>query len=44
MALNKMKIGKAPGPSDVSLEYIAASMEIAMHAMFDKCQRVLDGY
>ena len=36
--LNEMKTGKAPGPSDVSLELIAASREVGIHVMADMCQ------
>ena len=31
--LNDMKTGKAPGPSDVSLELIAASRGVVIHVM-----------
>ena len=35
--LNELKTGKAPGPSDVSLEWIVASGEIGIHAIADLC-------
>ena len=43
-ALNKMKTGKGPGPSDVSLDLIAASRGIGIQVMADICQKVLDGF
>ena len=42
-ALNEMKTGKSPGPSDVSLELIAASAGAGIQVMAEICQRVLDG-
>ena len=37
-ALNKMKTGKAHGPSDVSLELIAASGRVGIQVMAEICQ------
>ena len=42
-AMQKMKSGKATGPSDVSVEMIVASGEIGVKVMMELCQRVLDG-
>ena len=42
-ALNKMKTGKAPGPSDISSEWIAASGGVGILVMAEICQKVLDG-
>ena len=39
-----MKTGKAPGPSEVSLELIAASWEVGIQVMAEPCHRVLDGF
>ena len=36
-----MKIGIAPGTSDVSLELIAASLEVEIKVMAEICQKVL---
>ena len=41
-AMQKMKSGKASGPSEVSVEMIAASGEIRMKVMRELCQRVLN--
>ena len=41
-ALHKMKTGKAPGPSDVSLELIAVSREVGILVMTEMCKKVLD--
>ena len=38
-----MKAGKAAGPSEVSVEMIAASGEIGIGVMVELCQGVLDG-
>ena len=43
-ALNEMKTGKAPGPSEVSLELIAASRGVGIQVMAEICQKVLDGF
>ena len=43
-ALSEMKIEKAPGPSEVSLELIAASGGVWIQVMAEICQRVLDGF
>ena len=44
-ALNEMKAGKAPGPSVVSLELIAASGGVGIQMMnIYICQKVLDGF
>ena len=42
--LNEMKTGKAPGPSEVSLELIASSGGVGIKVMAEICQRVLDGF
>ena len=42
-ALGKMKAGKAAGPSEVSVEMIAASGGIGIDVMMELCQSVLDG-
>ena len=42
-AMQKMKSGKATGPSEVSVEMIVASGEIRVKVMMELCQRVLDG-
>ena len=41
-ALNEMNTGKDPGPSEVSLELIAASGAVRIHVMTEICQKVLD--
>ena len=43
-ALDEMKTGKAPGPSEVSLELIAASGGVVIQVMAEICQKVLDGF
>ena len=43
-ALNKMKSGKAPGPSEASLGLIAVSRGGRIHVMAEVCQKVLDGF
>ena len=43
-ALNGMKTGKAPGPSEVSLELIAASGVVGILVMAEIYQKVLDGF
>ena len=43
-ALNEMKTRKAPGPSEVSLELIAASRGVGIQVMAEICQYVLDGF
>ena len=42
-AMQKMKSGKATGPSEVSVERIVASGKIEIKVMMEVCQRVLDG-
>ena len=42
-AIREMKVGKAVGPSEVSVEMIAVSEEIAIGVMVELCQGVLDG-
>ena len=37
-----MMAGRAPGPSEVSLELIAASGEVGIQVMAEICQKVLD--
>ena len=41
-AIREMKVGKAAGPSEVSIEMIAASGEIGIGVMVELCQGVLD--
>ena len=43
-ASNEMKTGKAPGPSVVSLELIAASGGVGIQVMAETCQKVIDGF
>ena len=43
-ALNEMKTGRLPGPSEVSLELIAASGGVGIQVMTVICQAVLDGF
>ena len=42
-AMGKMKVGKATGPAEVSVEMIAASGEIRIGVMLELCQGVLGG-
>ena len=42
-AMQEIKLGKATGPSQVSVEMIAASGEIGVTVIMEPCQRVLDG-
>ena len=42
-AIREMKVGKAAGPAEVSIEMIAASGEIRIGVMVELCQGVLDG-
>ena len=42
-AIRKMKVGKAVGPSEVSVKMIAMSGEIGIVVMVELCQGVLDG-
>ena len=42
-AMQKMKLGKATGPSEVSVETIVSSNEIGVKVMMELCQHVLDG-
>ena len=42
--LIEMKTGKAPGPSEVSLELIAASWGVGFQVMAEKCPKVLHGF
>ena len=42
-AMQRMKSGKATGPSEVSVEMIVASGEIGVKVMMELCQRVMDG-
>ena len=39
-----MKTGKVPGPSEISLELIAASGGVGIQVMAEICQKVLDGF
>ena len=41
--MGEMKVGKAAGPSEASVEMIAASGEIGIGVMVELCQGVLDG-
>ena len=42
-AMQKMKSGKATGPSEVNVKMIVASGEIEVKVMMELCQRVLYG-
>ena len=42
-AMNKMKLGKAAGPSEVNMDMIIASGKFGVGAIKKLCQRVLDG-
>ena len=42
-AVNKMKVGKAAGPSEVNMNMIIASGKFGVGVMKKLCQRVLDG-
>ena len=42
-AMQKLKSGKATGPSEVSVEMIVASGEIGVKVMMELCQHILDG-
>ena len=42
-AIQSMKLGKATGTSEVSVEMIVASGEIGVKVMMELCQHVLDG-
>ena len=42
-AMNKMKLGKAAGPSEVNMDMIIASGTFGVGVMKKLCQRVLDG-
>ena len=41
--MNKMKLGKAAGPSEVNMDIIIASEKFGVGVMKKLCQRVLDG-
>ena len=41
--MQKMKLGKATGPSEVSVEMMVASDEIGVKGMMELCQHVMDG-
>ena len=43
-ALCQMKTGKAFGPSEISLELIAASGGVGIQVMAEICQKILDGF
>ena len=43
-ALNELKTGKSPGPSEVSLGLIAASRGVGIQMMAEICQNVLSGF
>ena len=42
-AIREMKVGKAPGPSEVTVEMVVASGEIGIDVMVELCQGVLNG-
>ena len=42
-AMNKMKLGKAAGPSEVNMDMIMASGKFGVGVLKKLCQRVLDG-
>ena len=42
-AMQKMKSGKATGPSEISVEMIVASGKIWVKVMMELCQHVLNG-
>ena len=42
-AINKMKLGKAAGPSEVNMDMIMASGKFGVGVLKKLCQRVLDG-
>ena len=42
-AMNKMKLGKAAGPSEVNMDMIMASGKLGVGVLKKLCQRVLDG-
>ena len=42
--LNEVKTGKAPGPSEVSLELIAVGWAVGIQMMAEIFQRVLNGF
>ena len=42
--LNEMKTGRAPEPSEVSLELITASRGVGIQVMVEICQKILDGF
>ena len=39
-----MKTGKAPGPSELALDLIAASGGVGIQVMAEICQTALDGF
>ena len=43
-ALSEMKTGKAHGPSEISLQLIAASGGVGIQVIAEICQKVLDGF
>ena len=43
IAIKKIKLGKASGLSEVSMEIINASGKVRIDVMMKLCQRVLDG-
>ena len=42
-ALKHLKIGKAPGPTEVYEEMILASEDVGMRVLMELCQRKIDG-
>ena len=42
--LNEINAGNVPGPSDVSLELIAATGEVEIEVMVELCMKVLDDF
>ena len=43
-SLIEIQTEKAPGPSEVSLRLIAASVVVGIQVMAEICQKVLDGF
>ena len=43
-ALNEMKTGKSSGPSEISLELMAASWRVMIQVMAEIYQRIIDGF
>ena len=43
-AINEIKTVRVPGPSEISLEFIAASGALRIHVRAEICQKVFDGF